>query len=305
MVLSRELDLKRYRLLPLAALLAACSSQAAGDAQEPVCRVLQSPAPLPEQLPESSGAAVSRRHPELVWSHNDSGGEAALFAVHPTGRLLGVVEVEGADNDDWEDLATGPCPAGDCLFIGDIGDNEAKRDRLSIYRVPEPDPSAGRTEEAERFRIRYPGGARDAEGLFVLPSGELFVVTKGRNSGVEVYRYPLPFRSDEVVELERVATLSSGERPLPNQITAAAATPAGEWIVLRDYVSLSVFRAADLVGGGDLRATHVFDLQSLDEPQGEAVAALDNGRVVLTTEGPGQNTPGLISVLHCPAIADR
>ena len=82
-----------------------------------------------------------------LWTHNDS-GEAVIFALDANGSVTGSVRVSGARVGDWEAMAVGPCGAGSCLFIADIGDNEANRDRITIYRVPEP--RSGK-------RIRRPG----------------------------------------------------------------------------------------------------------------------------------------------------
>lgn len=284
---------------PLAVLCIACAPGGTPDdgAPGPVCRVAQPPTPLADELAETSGVAASRTRPELLWTHNDSGSDPRLFAISPRGETIGSVAVENARNRDWEDIAAGPCPSGRCLYIGDIGDNEARRDEIAIYRVPEPRPGESAVR-AERFRARYPGGARDAESLFVLPSGEIYLATKGRTSGVSIYRYPLPLRPDETVELEEVAVLDPDRRQLPSQLTGAAASPDGRWIALRDYVSLRLHRS-DALLSGDTTPAWTFDLRSLDEPQGEAVEILDNGRVVLTTEGTGQTEAGLITVLAC------
>src|ERR1043166_9285162 len=78
---------------------------------------------------ESSGVVVSRAHPGLLCTHNDSGDGPFLYAVNASGDVLGVFRVDGAQAEDWEDIALGPCPAARrrCLYIGDIGDNGEKR----------------------------------------------------------------------------------------------------------------------------------------------------------------------------------
>ena len=88
-------------------------------------------------LPEGSGVAVSRRTLGRLWAHNDS-REPVLVALDPMGAVVGRVRVSGATLEDWETVAIGPCPAGTCIYIGEIGDNEAKRANIQIYRVPEP-----------------------------------------------------------------------------------------------------------------------------------------------------------------------
>src|SRR5690606_3425039 len=91
-----------------------------------------------QDLVEGSGAAASARTPGRVWTHNDS-GDGGLIALDERGTVTARVALPGIRIEDWEALAVGPCPAGSCLFIGDIGDNDAERDRVTIYRTPEPE----------------------------------------------------------------------------------------------------------------------------------------------------------------------
>ena len=264
-----------------------------------VCQVKERSVNLPDQAHESSGIAVSRAHPGVLWTHNDSGGEAALFAVDSTGRLLGHVKVTGAKNNDWEDIARGPCASGgECLYIADTGDNKREREDVEVYRVPDPDPTAQATAPAEKLALHYPGGARDTEALFVLPNGDLFLVTKGRKDPVEVYRAKAPLRADAPNSLERIAVLNSGQADRLDMVTGADATPDGRWVVVRTYTAMHVFSTQDLLRGGTPASDRV-DLVPLEEPQGEGVAIRGDGTVFLTSEGTSKKEPATMARLLC------
>ncbi|MEQ1567302.1 MAG: hypothetical protein ABMA64_16795 [Myxococcota bacterium] len=135
---------------------------------------------------EASGLAPSSR--AGVWfTHGDNGDPAVVYAFDADG--LEAEHPVDAPATDWEDLAAAPCPdRGDCLYIGDIGDNDASRDTISVVVVRAP----GRSGAAERVEIRsarYPDGPHDAEALLVNPcTGEVQVVTKGESASV--YRWP-------------------------------------------------------------------------------------------------------------------
>src|SRR5882672_10575577 len=92
---------------------------------------------------ESSGVAVSHAFPGILWTHNDSGDRPYLYATDLRGNDRGAILVSGADFHDWEDLSSGPCPIGrgSCLYIADTGDNQERRKRVTIYAVPEPEPT--------------------------------------------------------------------------------------------------------------------------------------------------------------------
>src|SRR5262245_1156570 len=84
---------------------------------------------------ESSGIVASRRNSNLFWTHNDSGDGPFIYAFDRGGNHLGVWRVAGATARDWEDIAIGPGPTKDSpyVYIGDIGDNEKKRDEIVVY----------------------------------------------------------------------------------------------------------------------------------------------------------------------------
>ena len=95
--------------------------------------LLQSPL-----LTEASGIAASRPYPGVLWTHNDSGDPARVFALNAHGEHLGIYTIAGASNRDWEDIATGPGPepGRSYLYIGEIGDNSAVYVTKYIYRLP-------------------------------------------------------------------------------------------------------------------------------------------------------------------------
>lgn len=250
------------------------------------CRVLVSRSDLPAEVHETSGLAIGRGDPSLLWTHNDSGNEAVLFALDTTGALLGRVEVTGASLVDWEDLEAGPCDDGTCLFIADIGDNRGLRDSVTIYAVPEPEPGAERTARATAFHARYPGGAQDAESMFILPNGDLYLVTKGRQQDVALYRYPRAARrAGETFTLERVRGLLPRARRASDMVTAATASPDGRWVAIRSYRTLYLYSAAALTGADAVTPVATVDLRPLRERQGESIALTDSMGIWLTSEG--------------------
>jgi hypothetical protein len=55
-----------------------------------------------------------------MWVQEDSGAGAILTALDFSGATLGTLQLTGVINQDWEDLAIGPCETGTCLWVGDI-----------------------------------------------------------------------------------------------------------------------------------------------------------------------------------------
>jgi hypothetical protein len=274
---------------------AGSAGPAAADPADAVCTTEGAPRPLAPELHESSGVAASREHPGVFWTHNDS-GDPLLYAVDAEGGTVGTVRVPGASVEDWEDLALAPCPdgTGDCLFVGDIGDNDAARESITVYRVREPDPAATETAPRVALRLRYPDGPHDAEALFVV-DGAVHVVTKGESGAIAVYRAPADARAEAA--LERVRELLPGPVDRPARVTAAAASADGRWVALRTLQEVTIHRASELLGGGD--PAYRVDVASLEEPQGEGLAFTPDGSLVLTSEGGGGDGEATLSRLRC------
>ncbi|MGH7461417.1 MAG: hypothetical protein ACREMA_10355 [Longimicrobiales bacterium] len=256
---------------------------------------------LPSELAEGSGIAPATQSADRAWAITD-GGPPLLFAIDSTGSIVSRVAVRNADKYDWEALASARCAAGTCLYIGDVGDNQRDRSTVRVYRVSEPAANAGTTEAADRFDFRYPDGAHDAEAIFVLPGEQLYVVTKGRSEPISVYRYPGALTRDSVVTLDLVQTLTRSFVQLPDMVTGAGTTPDGQWIVLRTYGAVQLYRLHD----GRLRQElpDPISLQALHEFQGEGADLRGDGEILLLSEkGLDEGNPP-ISRMKCTLPPD-
>jgi hypothetical protein len=252
---------------------------------------------LPE-LPEASGIAVSRRVPGRLWAHNDS-GQPILFALDTRGAVTGRLRLSGATVDDWEAVAVGPCPDGSCVYVGDIGDNDATRTRITIYRFAEPSASDAAVAVTDVFHGAYPDGAHDAETLLVTSDGGVFIVTKGTTGAVALYRFPRELRPGVTHQLARVGKPRGSAIPRANErITDGALSADGASVVLRTRNSLMFHDTAALLAGNWWVATTV-DLAAVGEAQGEGVALGADNTVYLAGEGGGRSRPGTFARLAC------
>ncbi|NNC93188.1 MAG: hypothetical protein HKN80_11935 [Acidimicrobiia bacterium] len=141
-------------------------------------------------LDEISGATVSRQHPGVIWVHNDSGDDAAVYAVDISGKNIAEVRFPDLSARDWEDMALGPGPdaALDYLYFGDIGDNQSSRADVLIHRIPEPAPATGAVTGSETLRVTYPLGPMEAETLLVDPiNGDIVIAGKSLSGITTLY----------------------------------------------------------------------------------------------------------------------
>ncbi len=199
-----------------------------------------------KEITESSGIAASKCQPDVLWTHNDSGDEAFIFALNSKGEKLGTWKVSGAKNYDWEDIAEIKNPNGECvLYIGDIGNNTRIRDEFTIYRVKEPTISPENkssskknplaTETSESIKFTYPDMRRDAETLMVHPtSGDIYILSKSLSSASAVYKLKSDFDLDKTNKLEKIADFTVPA--IPNGfLTGGDISPDGKRIIICDY----------------------------------------------------------------------
>jgi hypothetical protein len=249
-------------------------------------------------LREGSGVAASRRTPGVLWAHNDS-AEPVIVALNEQGAVNGRVRIAGAQVDDWEDIAVGACPGGSCLYIGDIGDNQGKRNHVTIYRVPEPAPNEKTTRPAESFHGKYPDGVHDAEALFVTAESDVFIITNGDPGPIALYRFPRPLGAGAVMPLERVgAPRGAGKVDPDDRVTAADISSDGQWVAVRTTRYVAFYRAADLLAGRWKEAFRT-DLGRLREPRGEGITFGRDGTVFLVGEGERAGDSGTFARLAC------
>jgi hypothetical protein len=218
--------------------------------------------------------------------------------------------VTGARNRDWEAVAAGPCPDGWCLYIGDVGDNGAGRDRVTVWRVAEPGAGAARTARATPIHFRYPDGPRDVEGIWVGPDTSLWLVTKrplrrpdGSLRPALVYRLPAaavigaPAGAVAAGEpggvLARLADslpwvpLPRDDRSWISDAALSGPDSAGRRrLAIRAYDDVLVFEADSATGAPGALVARC-SLRALAQRQGEGVAWLPDGRLLFSSEGRG------------------
>jgi len=244
------------------------------------------------RISESSGLALSLRHPGVLWTHDDSGNPPVLFALGPDGAVVAALRLRDVADVDWEAMASYRDADGHAvLAVADTGDNGARRASVEIVLVAEPARLRDATvSPSRRLRLRYPDGAADAEALLVDAGADaaprrMYVVTKGLGS--TVYQVPeavWPGPPEGVPQdegtLEPIATV-------PLILVTDGVMGPGHHPVLRTYGELAVLPpiTPDVVGGTlEPLATSSLPAQR----QGEGLALTGSGEVLLSSEGVGE-----------------
>jgi hypothetical protein len=235
-----------------------------------------------DNMVELSSLVASRSQPGILWTANDSGDSARVFAVSTTGEVLGSFVIGGVTATDWEDLAIGPGPerGTDYLYIGDIGNNvgngTSTRTSVNIFRIAEPKIDRSRLHTnvpltgAEKFPLVYPDRPRDAETLLVDPrTGEVLIVHKSWSGTGEAF----VFRAALAHPGERVTLQEAGKLSLPpgEQVTSGDVAPAGDAVALRTYTQVLLFPRAPGTPLEAALAAPPCARPGPDEPRGESV----------------------------------
>lgn len=231
-----------------------------------------------ERLQEASGLAVSFKNPGHFWTHNDSGGEPALYLINEVGDLVLTVNLQGAKNRDWEDLAIVKDGSG-IIYVGDIGDNYAERIGIRIYRIEEPrlDSLNEITLPITTMRIRYEEGPRDSETLMVDPfTNDLILLTK-REDSILTYTFPFEAGTSKMIQSRGTMDLT--------QITAGDINENGE-VLLKNYEQVFLLENPQKVAIIDLLLKGNIKLVDYEvERQGEALTwGLDGESFFLLSE---------------------
>lgn len=245
-----------------------------------------------KEINEASGIAASRKNAGVLWIHNDSGDSARVFAVTTTGKHLGTYNFSGISVVDCEDIAVGPGPirGRSYIYLADIGDNNAVRTDIVVYRVEEPtvfvnqQPVTVNLTGVETLRLKYEDGARDAETLMVDTNGDLYIVSK-REIRSRLYRVA----ASELTKFGTAVLRFKAELPW-GWATAGDISPDGCEILIRGYNNASVWSRPSGSNLWNAFKGKEYRVPVAIEPQGEAICYASDGRGYYTVSE-GLNQP--------------
>jgi hypothetical protein len=232
---------------------------------------------------------ASAVNPGFLYVHNDSGDSSRFFAITPDGQLKGIFYFKGDGSPlgvkDCEDitLGSGPDSGASYVYLGDIGDNNARRKYITIYRMKEPHLSDSTHTipsvhlEADPLCLEYPDGPRDAETLMADPIDKLLYIVSKREDSVHVYSTPLYFRAHDTVTLRKDASLYFGSGK-GRWITAGNISSKGDQILLKSYTKVYYWRRPHGKHVWETMQHRPVILPYIIEQQGEAICFTVDGK---------------------------
>ena len=233
-----------------------------------------------------SGTVASRAHPGVLYSQMDLGGPSTVFATTTAGTALSEYALMGVTQNDWEDLAVGPGPAaGSYIYVADIGDNNAVRTEIQIYRFAEPAVTTTQTADKKTItdwqvlRFTYPDKAHNAESLIVDPiTGDIVIVTKEAVGTTALFSAPGNTPADKPTVLTKgpqvaVALSASGD-----------ISPNGDRYIFRNNTNVLIWPRASSLATTFAATPHSIAFTGPTQSEGVTFAA-DGKSWFTTAEG--------------------
>lgn len=245
-----------------------------------------------KEMDEISGIAASAINDGTFYVHNDSGDTSRFFAIDETGKLQATYYFHGLEGvqsgvRDCEDITVGPGPIKNksYVYLGDIGDNGAVRNHITVYRFAEPNgiKSGVSTLTSTAVHFKYPDGPRDAETLMIDPLEKLLYIVSKRQDSVSVYTTPLTYKTGDTVTLtKRCQLFFKGLKPL-KWITSGSISADGTQILLKNYSNIYYWKREPGIPAWKAMIQKPEELTYEAEKQGEAIGFMPNGKGFYTT----------------------
>lgn len=267
-------------------------------------------------IPESSGIALAETQENAFWTINDSGHTNDLFCVSFSGRVLAKVTLQNAKNVDWESMAWFVKDGVRYLVVADVGDNNARRQQLQIYFLPEPEfqlqeEMVKLKRDCFSFRFVYPDGARDCEAVAIDPEtldiwlAEKIMRPRGDRKPPGLYRISADKdwfrRAIEAAELKPQQSVVS---PIETEVISATRegdlshlfitgmdfSRDGRFLIMRNYLQALLFeKKNDQTWAEALTSTKPSNVRLPLQRQGETITFTSDSRsVIITSEFVGQ-----------------
>jgi hypothetical protein len=246
---------------------------------------------------EASGLDASSISKDVLFTHNDSGGEPKVFAININGKFLGSINLNDLTNRDWEDITigSGPDPSKEYIYIGEIGDNNSQYEIKYVYRFIEPtflssqSPKDVSISQVDKLSFVYPDGKRDAETLMLDPLTKDLIIVSKRETNVNVYRWKYPQSIGKVDTLKLISTLNM------SSIVGGDISSNGKEIIIKNYNQIYYWSRTNSESLENTFKKNPLSLPYTLEPQGESLcfSSDNNGYFTLSEESPLKTKPHL------------
>ena len=255
-----------------------------------------------KDLAEISGMVCSRVTPGYLWVQGDDSYK--VRAMTPEGKFSTTIRLHDSYRD-WEGLSGGVYNDTNYLFVGVFGDNDLRyKDKYYIYYFEEPEVVDGEVKvEKKILHFGYPDGkAHNAEVImYDNIENKIYIVDKWNTFNSTGMVYSLPFSSEMNLDTMHVLTeecqlggsnmyVAVGDvAVLVQNPTGGDITPDGKTIMIKNERFMLIWEREMVDGQLESVGTTLARMPKQvtaykKEPQGEAIAWLDNTTCYTTSD---------------------
>ncbi|WP_047550672.1 hypothetical protein [Psychroserpens sp. Hel_I_66] len=228
-------------------------------------------ADLPSSLKEAS-AIEKTKNSDLLWTIEDAGNKNNLYALNSKIEIVKNLEIENAQNNDWEDLTSDNFGN---IYIGDFGNNSKKRENFTIYKITNPEKATDlTTAEVISFTLPKKMESEDFESFFLY--NDYFYIFSKSDKDCKLFKVPNRKGDHEANYIAEVKL--DGKH---TKVTSADISDDGKTVVLLNHERLWKIT--------DFKSDNFFDgkVKSLafeHDSQKEGVVFIHDNEVLITDE---------------------
>ena len=214
------------------------------------------------EINENSGLLFLEK--DRLLTHNDSGGEPALYETTLNGQSINKRLIPNVKNLDWEDLAFDR--KNNIIYIADTGNNGLRREETNIYRVD--------SLSTESIKIQFENGPKDIEAMYYA-NDSLHLFSKSINTKTPIsYYYAVPADKKEYI------TKPQETVNLHGLVTGADISFDQETLALITYGKVLIFKK----NAGSFDLNHPSYCIKTKRKQTEAITFISNKKIVFSNE---------------------
>ena len=271
--------MKKFFLFNISIVLLACQQKTNSD-----FTTLYS---LPKKLKEVSGITYVQDK-KIIYAIEDSGNANKIYAVSAEGKLDRTIEVTNATNVDWEDITQDK--TGN-VYIGDFGNNDNKRQDLSIYKVAKNELNNDQAKAEYKVSFSYPEQTAfppkkkelfyDVEGFFE-HENYFYLFTKNRSKGFDgtAFIYKI-LNAPGTQKAEKIGEIKTCDNYNHCVLTSATISPDGKKVVLLSHDKIVLLK--DFKGDLFHKGTQT-EIPLNHFSQKEAIVFKDNNTLLIADE---------------------
>jgi len=185
-----------------------------------------------KRIQESSGLAYSSKFPDIAYTLNDENGP--IYTIRPsTGKVVGTIKLDGVKLGDPESIYVDPYGH---LWIGDMGDNDEKRDDTAIYAFNEPGAGNFEVKEMLKFPVSFEDGPKNVEAMLINPiSGQVYLVHKSKKKDRTIFELPNPLQNGQMNVARDL------HKRMPDWVTDGEFTPDGRRALIKTEKDVYIY----------------------------------------------------------------